>query len=1176
MSKKQKQIRSWKGVVPRFLAFFIASALIVFALGAALFFAERDNRFQAVAELEQGRLRLQTDFVEGAIDGVSSDLTALSGNGALGMALRFGVGVDSLQLSREEAMQLAQDIENFAKAKGVYDRLLLHDRWEREVLRMEKGGADPVVVFPELAAWETEPPPMTLAGLHAGHVRYWMPEDDLEHLYFATAIGHEGSIQGSLVLVYRSSALLNMVGEQRVTSSGEFRILERGGRSLFAAADEGDAFDPVRTAPGLWASILAGEQGQVHDESGLTSFNTLTPGLLSSDNTDADSDPGLDEWKLVSHVSTANLTAGVMPYFNQLLKIYLGILAVLAAGSLLLAFGRVRSLQNSHQADADRDRYHHILDSARELVITAGIEEDPAGGADLLGMNRVAMELFGFDEEELMQMSVGELVAESSLETLLRHLKEARKGRAAMIELEMRDRNGAPHIIEIVFQRGSAEDGEGSVLRGVGRDVAHRKRTEDELGKVRGLLTLEAAVHVALAGVDAEQLSARLASTLSSGDLPGATGWCAIYRADAEGILRREAAQDEAAEAFLPAELPGSFRSSLGDQWSRHLDFGDEGDSPFTDTPPSGQRGCWIHRLDVEAHGLLLVFTAAREAKADDGTALCGRAARMLAWRLDRFAVDDRLEADQASAQSLKDEQATATVHSEGCMLGLIERMRRQVTAHLDLLSRQDEGSVPEAMSRDAWALRRAVEEVSSFARLEIGELVTEQRPFAWREVLKAALGAAAPPAAEKGIALRAEIEKQIPNEVVGDATHLRQVLDQLLANAIAGTESGEVKVKAQLGHEEKTGTALNFSVKDTGIGIPDEQLQNLFAGFAPGGPGLRSGRGLGLSLASRLVERMGGRLWVQSSAGEGSNFHFTAIFGDPNRSANPDTEPVTAEFSPVATPEVEASSPSVDQVIPAPVRSLNVLLAESNPKSRDRVVDLLTAQGHVIYAVDSGIAAVEAVAQQDYDAILLAAQMNEMDGLTAARAIRDCGSDRLPIVALSAEATGGDRTRCEAAGMDRYLSKPIVAKELLELMNDIAGTLSPTTASVDPAKDSEAKKEMTKMNVDLGVFDRAAAMDRVGDDLELLIELAGMFLEDCPNMLKKIEADVVAGNSDDLEKSAHLLKGAVANFSAKQVYDAAYTLEVMGESGEITDAPRALDILKQEIDRLAPILNGL
>ncbi len=1172
MSKKQEHIRSWKGVVPRFLAIFFASALIVFALGAALFFAERDNRFEALAELEQGRLRLQTGFVERAIAGVSGDLTAMSRNQALGEALRFGIGTEPMQLTREGAMQLAQDIENFARAKGVYDRLLLHDQWEREVLRMENGGTDPVVVFPELAAWETEPPPMTLDELPTGHVRYWMPEDDTEHLYFATAIGHEDSILGSLVLAYRSSELLSMIGKQRGTPSGEFRIIERGGRTLFADADEGEAFDPVRTAPGTWTSILADEHGQVHDESGLTSFNTLAPGLLRRDYTGADSNTGLDDWKLISHLSAESMTASIMPYFNQLPRICLGVLAALALGSLLLALGRTRSLQTRRKADADRDRYHRILDSGRELVITTSIEEDSTGGADLLGMNRAGMKLFGFDEDELLQMSVGELVAESSLETLRRHLTDAREGRAAMTELEMRDRNGATHIIEIAFQRGSAEDGGSTVLRGVGRDVAHRKRTEDELNTARGLLTLEAAVHEALAGVEAEQLSARLVGALSAADLAGATDWCAIYRTDPEGVLHREAVHNETAEAFLPVVLPDSFRSSLGDQWSRHLDIGGEDGSPFTDSPPSGQQGCWIHRLDAEAHGLLLVFTAAREVTADAGTALCSRAARTLAWRLERFAVDDQLEAEQVSALSHQNEQVTATEHSEGCMLGIIERMRRQVTAHLDLLSRQAGGSVPEAVSHNAWALRRSVEEVNSFARLEVDELATEQRPFAWREVLKAALGVVASPAAEKGIAIRAEIEKQIPNEVEGDATHLRQVLDQLLANAVAGTERGEVRVKVQLGHEEKTGLALNFIVTDTGIGIPDEQLQNLFAGLDPGGPGLRNGRGLGLPLASRLVERMGGRLWVQSSADEGSSFHFTAIFGDPTRLEIPDTEPVTAEFGAVATPPAEAAR-RADQVIPAPACVLNVLLAESTPKSRDRVVDLLTAQGHTIKAVDSGIAAVEAVAQVDYDVILLAAQMNEMDGLTAARAIRDCGSDRLPIVALSAEASGGDRTRCEAAGMDHYLSKPIAAKELLELMNDIAGTISRATASVYSDNDSDRMKEM---NVDLSVFDRAAAMDRVGDDLELLIEVAGMFLEDYPDMLKVIEADVISGDPKKLELSAHTFKGAVGNFSAKQAFDAAFALEQMGKHDDMSDAPRALEILKQEVDRLAPILNGL
>ncbi len=1172
MSKKQKHKLSWKVVLPRFLVLFLVSASIMFALGAVLFLNERDNRLQALANLERGRLRLQTDFVEREIREVSSDLTALSRNGALGVTLRFGIGEGLSQLAREDALQLAQDIENFARAKGVYDRLLLHDSWERELLRMEGGAADPVVVFPELAAWETEAPPMTLDGLPAGLVRYWMPEDDDEHLYFATAIGHEDSTLGSLVFVYRSSQLLSKVGEQRDNSFGEFRILERSGRSLFAAASNGEAFDPGRAAPGLWSSILASEQGQIQDENGLTTYNTLAPGLLHRESTAAGSEPGQDDWKLVSHLSAESLAASITPYFHQLLKIYLGMLVMLAAASLLLAMGRARSQQTNREAAADRDRYHHILDSGRELVITAGLDEDLAGGADLLGMNRAAMDLFGFDDGELAQMCVSELVAEGSQEDLRKHLAEARGGRAGLTELEMRDRSGTAHMIEIVFQRGSAEDGEGSVLRGTGRDVGHRKHTEEELSSVRKLLTLEASVHVALASATVEHLPEKLVGILAAAELAGTSGWCAIYRADAEGILRKHAVQDEVAESFLPAELPDNIRGSLGDQWSRHLDFGLDGDSPFADTPPSSQRGCWLHRLDAEASGLLLVFTTNRESAADEGTAFCARTARMLGWRFAQFAADAELEQEREALRALREDRATNEGRNESCMLGLVERMRRQVTAYLGILSQEADGSVVESVVQGAWALRRSMEEVHSFACLESDALETERRSFAWREVLKGSLNSVASTAAKKGIALRAEIEKQIPAEVLGDATHLRQILDQLLANAVASTETGEVRVKVQLGREEKADLALNFSVKDTGMGIPDEQLQNLFSGFVPGGPGQRGGHGLGLTLASRLVERLGGRLWVQSSSGEGSSFNFTALLGDPSKSVATEPEPPAVEAESPAPPAIEPEG-SADKVIPPPACTLRVLLAESNPKSRGRLQELLGAQGHEVHAVDSGIAAIEAIAQQDYEVVLLAAQMNEMDGLTASRAIRNCGNGDLPIVAMSAEAMGGDRTRCEAAGMDRYLSKPIDAEELLELMNDIAGAHSPTAANDGPDQDPDDLKETS---VDPSIFDRAAAMDRVGEDLELLIELAGMFLEDCPDILKQIETAVTAGDSQALKSSAHMLKGAVGNFSAKQAFDAAYTLEQIGINGDMNGAPQALDTLRSEIDRLAPILNGL
>ncbi len=447
------------------------------------------------------------------------------------------------------------------------------------------------------------------------------------------------------------------------------------------------------------------------------------------------------------------------------------------------------------------------------------------------------------------------------------------------------------------------------------------------------------------------------------------------------------------------------------------------------------------------------------------------------------------------------------------------------------------------------------------------------QTQFVWRDLIREALDAMAEAATRRGLTLRAEIEKQIPSQLIGDAPRVRQVLDQLLGNALRFTEKGEVVLKVQLARETAQGVSIHFTVHDTGCGIPDEQQNSLFAPF--GQEGVAASRrhrngGLGLSLASRLVRALGGTMWMQSIPGQGSNFHFTCPFGLP---AGQEKPRFGAKETP-AMPEPGTVTSARTHVAPPP--SLRVLLAEESEASRLRLSAVLTGQGHRVQAADSAIQAIELLAQQDFDAVFMSVQMRDMDGLTATRAIRDYekeGGVHLPVVAMSAEAMAGDRARCEAAGMDHYLSKPIDEQELLAVIARLAQGLT-QHAAAGPGGDR--KDGNMNVDMDLSVFDRAAALDRVGGDLELLIELAGMFMEDYPQILAEIESALRNGDSDALSASAHTLKGAVGNFSAQNAYDAAFALEQIGRSGDLSEATSAYRVLKQELERLQPLLGSL
>jgi two-component system CheB/CheR fusion protein len=256
-------------------------------------------------------------------------------------------------------------------------------------------------------------------------------------------------------------------------------------------------------------------------------------------------------------------------------------------------------------------------------------------------------------------------------------------------------------------------------------------------------------------------------------------------------------------------------------------------------------------------------------------------------------------------------------------------------------------------------------------------------------------------------------LEENVPARVVGDEGRLRQVLTNLLANALKFTEQGEVEATVrgieEAGSPERV--RLLFSVRDTGIGIPAENVATVFDTFSAATRSTHArygGTGLGLSTARQLVELMGGRIWVESEPGRGSLFQFTSEFALPQASRISSTSERSGA--------VGSGGP------------LRVLLAEDNPLNQVYARELLRRLGHEVLAVSDGEEALQAVARETFDAVLMDVAMPELDGEEATRRIRaginGCPRD-LPIIALTAHAVAGDRERFLAAGMDDYLSKP-------------------------------------------------------------------------------------------------------------------------------------------------------
>jgi PAS domain S-box-containing protein len=326
-------------------------------------------------------------------------------------------------------------------------------------------------------------------------------------------------------------------------------------------------------------------------------------------------------------------------------------------------------------------------------------------------------------------------------------------------------------------------------------------------------------------------------------------------------------------------------------------------------------------------------------------------------------------------------------------------------------------------------SLLTVIDEILDFSKVEAGKLVLEPIEFQLRECVEIALRLQALRAQEKGLDLSCDISPDVPGYVIGDPNRLRQIITNLIGNAIKFTEQGKVLCRAYADSLASDTVTIHFEVRDTGIGIPEDKQAAIFEPFsqADGSTARKfGGTGLGLTICARLAERMGGRIWVESIVGQGSTFHFTVVIGVTQHLSSPSSSQSLARLANAASYDSGGEQPFY----------CRVLLAEDNVVNQRLALRLLENQGYFVTVVADGRAALEALGQATYDVVLMDVQMPNMDGLEATRLIRtmEQGTGRhVPVIAITAHAMQSDRDRCLAAGMDAYLSKPVDAQTLLE-----------------------------------------------------------------------------------------------------------------------------------------------
>jgi two-component system, sensor histidine kinase len=453
----------------------------------------------------------------------------------------------------------------------------------------------------------------------------------------------------------------------------------------------------------------------------------------------------------------------------------------------------------------------------------------------------------------------------------------------------------------------------------------------------------------------------------------------------------------------------------------------------------------------------------------------------------------------------------------------------------LDTELNREQRNYLESVRNSAGHLLSIINDILDFSKAEAGRMQLAPEPFRLRCLLDQAVGVVHLQAVEKGLELLLSVPDEVPDTLLGDGTRLRQILLNLVGNAVKFASRGQVRVAVVLAGQESDGAVrLAFSVSDQGIGMTIEQQQRIFAPFEQADLSITKsygGTGLGLSISNRLVELMGGAIAVDSAPGMGSTFSFTL------------------RFEPAEMPELPLSGDS-RRVGLSVTRSLQILAADDVPINQELIRAILEKKGHCVTLASNGQEAFDLWCSGSFDLLLMDVQMPEIDGLTATGMIRHEETVRgghLPIIAMTAYAMAGDRDLCLQAGMDDYITKPIDPAALMDAIARNSGDSCLISESEPPAAVPVVQPEPV---VD-PLFDREALLNRLGGAEQLLPRFLTMFCESGTTSLEGIKEGLAAGDLDAVRRHAHTIKGSAANVGAMQLRAAALVIEQHAKNQE-------------------------